>query len=81
MTRQFRGKLLVIWHGLPVHGSREVRSNVESLNGHPVLVRLPAYAPELNTVEHVWGYLNWRELTDLCLHTIAEIGAFARKRF
>jgi len=32
-----------------------VKNYVESLAGHLVLERLPAYAPELNPVEYIWG--------------------------
>lgn len=32
---------------------------------------MPAYAPELNPVEYIWGYMKQRELGNLCLHTIA----------
>jgi len=80
LTRQIRGKLLVIWDGLPAHRSRVVKDYVEGLDGHLVLERLPAYAPELNPVEYLWGYLKQRELANLCLHNIAEVGAFARNR-
>ena len=55
LTKQIRGKLLVIWDGLPAHRSRVVKDYVESLAGHLVLERLPAYAPELNPVEYILG--------------------------
>jgi transposase len=80
LTKQICGKLLVIWDGLPAHRSRLVTKFVESLDGHIVLERLPAYAPELNPVEYIWGYMKQRELANLCLNTIGEVGAFARKR-
>jgi transposase len=80
LTKQIRGKLLVIWDGLPAHRSRVVKDYVESLDGHLVLERLPAYAPELNPVEYLWGYMKQRELANLCLHSIGEVGAFARNR-
>ena len=80
LTKQVRGKLLVIWDGLPAHRSRVVNQYVESLDGQIVIERLPAYAPELNPVEYIWGYLKQRELGNLCLHTISEVGAFARGR-
>ena len=45
-----------------------------------MIERLPAYAPELNPVEYIWGYMKQRELANLCLNTIGEVGAFARRR-
>ena len=80
MTKQIRSKLLVIWDGLPAHRSRVVNDYVESLDGHLVLERLPAYAPELNPVEYIWGYMKQRELANLCLDTIGEVRTFARNR-
>jgi transposase len=62
LTHQIRGKLLVIWDGLPAHRSRVVKNFVEALAGHIVLERLPAYAPELNPVEYIWGYMCFRQL-------------------
>ena len=72
--------MLVIWDGLPAHRNRVVTDYVESLDGHLVLERLPAYAPELNPVEYTWGYMKQRELANPCLHTIGEVGTFARNR-
>lgn len=80
LVRQIKGKLLIVWDGLPAHRSALVRSYVESLNGHMVLERLPAYAPELNPVEYIWGYMKQRELANLCAKTIGEVSQFARNR-
>jgi len=80
LVKQIRGKLLIIWDGLPAHRSRLVKDYVESLDGRLVLERLPGYAPELNPVEYIWGYLKQRELANLCRHTIGEVGTFARHR-
>ena len=80
LTKQIRGKLLVIWDGLPAHRSRVVKDYVESLHGHLVLERLTSYAPEINPVEYIWGYMKQRELANLCLDTIAEVWNFARNR-
>ena len=74
------GKLLIIWDGLPAHRSRIVRDYVESLDGHIVLERLPAYAPELNPVEYLFGYAKQRELANLCVKTIAEVKRYANRR-
>lgn len=80
LVKQIKGKLLIIWDGLPAHRSRVVTSYVESQGGNIVLERLPAYAPELNPVEYVWGYMKQRELANLCLKNIHEVSVFARNR-
>ena len=78
-SRHIRGRVTLVWDNLAAHKSRKLREWIER---HPRfrLVYLPAYAPELNPVEYIWGYLKQRELGNLCLHTIREVGAFARRR-
>ena len=39
---------------------------------------LPGYAPELNPVEHIWGYLKEHELPNLCPRQRWELSAAAR---
>lgn len=80
LVATIKGRLLVIWDGLPAHRSRVVREYVESLNGHIVLERLPGYAPELNPVEYLFGYTKQRELANLCRDTIAEVRRYATRR-
>ena len=80
LVRQIDRPLLIIWDGLPAHRSRLVRAYVESLDGRIVLQRLPAYAPELNPVEYVFGYTKQRELANLCLQTIDEVKRYAGRR-
>lgn len=80
LARQIEGRLLIVWDGLPAHRSRLVRSYVESLDGRIVLERLPAYAPELNPVESLFGYAKQRELANLCLRAIDDVRRFARGR-
>ena len=62
------------WGACQRTGVRLVPHDVESLGGHLVLERLPAYVPELSPVEYFWGYLKQRELPNLCLHTIGQVG-------
>jgi transposase len=80
LGRQIKGKLLIVWDGLPAHRSRLVRQYVESLDGRIVLERLPAYAPELNPVEYLFGYAKQRELANLCLRVIDDVRRFASGR-
>jgi transposase len=80
LTRQIKGKLLIVWDGLKAHKSRLVREFVESQGDRIVLDYLPAYAPELNPVEYVWGYLKNREIANLCAANLHEVSDFARRR-
>jgi transposase len=57
LHRELRGPLVVLWDGLPAHRSRRVAEFAQR-NAHWLrLVRLPAYAPELNPVEYFWAHL------------------------
>jgi transposase len=41
--------------------------------------RLPAYAPELNPTEQVWGNVKSTELANLCSDTITEVADIAEE--
>lgn len=58
LLRRLRGKVIVGWDGGSNHKGPLVR---ELLARYPRLhlERLPGYAPELNPVELVWGYLKY----------------------
>ena len=80
LGRQLDRKLLIIWDGLAAHRSRRVLTYVESTQGHIRLARLPAYAPELNPVEYVWGYCKQHELPNFCPKDFAHLSHVARSR-
>lgn len=73
-------QLLVIWDGLKAHRSRLVREFVESLHGQIQLERLPAYAPEMNPVEYIWGYLKEHALAHFCADNLADLECTAHQR-
>lgn len=79
LRRQIRGRLLVIWDGLAVHRSRVVRRWVERTAGAVVLAQLPAYAPELNPAEYVWGHLKHHALAHYCPADLWELSREARR--
>lgn len=65
LQRQVRGKMLVLWDGASIHRSLLVKNYVASTRGRIVVERLPAYAPELNPVEYLWGHLKTHEIANL----------------
>jgi transposase len=73
LLRHLPGKLLIIWDGLPGHRSRLVKDFVARQKGRLELERLPAYAPELNPVEYLWGHLKHHELPNLCPKNLGEL--------
>ena len=72
-------RLLIIWDGLQAHRSRLVRNHVESRGGRIQLAFLPAYAPELNPTEYIWGYLKQHELPNFCAHDLTHLSEVARR--
>lgn len=56
---------MVLWDGAPIHRSLLVKEYVASTGGTVVVERLPAYAPELNPVEYMWGHLKTHEIANL----------------
>jgi transposase len=80
LRRQLQRKLLSIWDGLKAHRSRLVQQYVEASAGAIRLARLPAYAPELNPAEYVWGYCEQHEIANFCPKDLAQLGHFAGGR-
>lgn len=78
LMRHVPGKLLVIWDGLAVHRSRDLKTFVAATNGRMELEQLPAYAPELNPVEFIWGYWKKHELPNLCPEDFWDLSWHAR---
>lgn len=79
LLRHLRGPLLVIWDGLRAHRSRLVQEFAASQRGRLQLEFLPAYAPELNPVEYLWGYWKDRELPNFCPHSFGALSQHARR--
>lgn len=79
LLRHIGGKLTVIWDGLPVHRSRMVREFVAGLKGRIAIEQLPAYAPELNPTEYIWGYCKQHELANVCAKDFVHLTQAARK--
>ena len=73
-------KLLIIWDRLQAHRSRLVHDYVEQLRGQIALEYLPPYAPELNPVECIWGYLKSHSMPNFCARDLAHLGRHARSR-
>lgn len=65
------GKIHLVWDGAVIHRCGAVKEFLGSPEGQRLtLIRLPAYAPELNPVEPVWYLLKYTELKNLCCRDI-----------
>ena len=73
LRRHLRGdKATLIWDGLPSHRSRAMRAFLITQRHWLVVEALPAYAPDLNPVEALWGNIKGQELANLCADTLDE---------
>lgn len=79
LMRHVPGKLLIVWDGLRSHRSRRVWDFVREQKGTLWVEFLPAYAPELNPVEYLWGYWKSHELPNFCPTTFGELSYHARR--
>jgi transposase len=79
LLRHLHGKLLVVWDGLPAHRARLVSEFIAAQHGRLAVEWLPAYAPELNPVEYIWGYCKHHELPNFCPHDFAQLSYQARR--
>jgi transposase len=77
LLSSIEGKLGIVWDGVSVHRSKEVKQflSEEGLeaSGRIELVRLPAYAPDLNPAEGIWSYLKCVELRNLACHNLTHL--------
>ena len=78
-------KATLLWDGLPSHRSRKMKHFLRTQRHWLVVEALPAYAPDLNPVEALWGNLKGTELANLTTETLDETidattAGFARVR-
>ena len=66
-------KLLIVWDRLQAHRSTLVKEYVEAQRGRIALEYLPAYAPELNPVEYIWGYLKHHAMPNFCARDLGDL--------
>jgi transposase len=65
LQRHIPGPILILWDGAPIHRSILVKNFITSTRGRILVQALPAYAPELNPVEYMWGHLKTHEIANL----------------
>lgn len=79
LLQHVKGNVLVIWDGLRQHRSRLVRDFVAAQHGRLQIEFLPAYAPELNPVEYLWGHWKNHELPNFCARDLGHLSTEARR--
>jgi putative transposase len=76
--RQLGGPIVLIWDNLNTHTSAAMRDLIATRDWLHV-IRLPAYAPDLNPVEHVWSHVK-RSLGNLAVHGIDDLASIVKNR-
>jgi transposase len=79
LLRHIAGRIVVLWDGLQAHRAKLVN---EWLAHNPRLrvVRLPAYAPELNPVEGLWAWTKNTGLANVCEERLEPLERRVRTR-
>ena len=80
LLAQLRCSLLIIWDSSRPHRSQLVRDYVLSTDGRIKLHFLPGYAPELNPVEFLWGWLKRHALANFCPDSLTELQHTTRSK-
>lgn len=66
-------KLLIVWDGAAIHRCKEVKEFLLKNNNQIHLERQPAYSPELNPIELVWGLLKKSYLSNYAAKNLTEL--------
>lgn len=79
LLRHLPTRLLVVWDGASIHRSEPVKEVLRESRGRLWVERLPAYAPELNPVEYIWGHLKQHEIANLVSRTAHQLSMHATR--
>lgn len=80
LRRHFRRRpIILVWDGLPAHKSRIMKSYLQSQRAWLSEERLPAYAPDLNPLEMLWGNVKGQELANRCSADLGDAAAAMRR--
>lgn len=77
LSQNIKGHIIVIWDGLRAHRGRQVSkylANQTKIECHV----FPPYAPELNPIEYVWGYLKTNPLSNFAPEGLDELSTKAK---
>lgn len=65
--------LIVIWDNGPAHGGEPLRAYLATPDLRLRLVRLPAYSPDFNADEAIWGWARAEATANTCFGTAAKV--------
>ena len=67
--------LIVIWDNASTHSGEPIRDYLATPDLRLRLVHLPAYSPDFNADEHVWGWIREEVTANTCFGTAAAVRA------
>ncbi|MGX4657932.1 transposase [Micromonospora sp. SCSIO 07396] len=76
--QQIDGPVVLVWHNLNTHVSAAMRQMIDARDWLTV-IRLPAYAPDLNPTEAVWSHLK-RSIGNLAVTGVNHLLAIIKNR-
>jgi putative transposase len=76
--QQLDGPIVLVWDNLNTHINVAMRELIATRNWLHV-IRLPAYAPDLNPVDAVWSHLK-RSIGNLAVHGVDHLQAIITNR-
>jgi hypothetical protein len=77
--RQLHAPVILIWDNLNTHVSAAMRTFTSAHQDWLTVVRLPAYAPELNPAEGAWASMK-NGLGNLAVPNVGQLAAIVRSR-
>lgn len=73
MLHDLPGRFVVVWDGGPMHKGEPIRELEAHFADRLTLERLPPFAPVLNPVEALWGWLKYSRLNNFAPRDPAEL--------
>jgi len=72
LYNKLNGRINLVWDSIKIHTAESVNNY---LAFHPAIkvFFFPPYAPELNPVDNVWGYIKRHRLANYCPDNLAEL--------
>jgi transposase len=77
LARHFHAPLLLVWDRARIHRDLRVAVFVDVMQWRQFY--FPPYAPELNPVEYLWGYLKTNPLANLACPEVGLLAATGRR--
>lgn len=77
---KLQGQMTLIWDEIPIHWGTAMKQYLAS---HPSIeaVGFPPYAPELNPVDMVWGYVKYNRIANYTPNNLNELRATLKQEF